>query len=66
MDELATISRDLAGSLTTSAGGIAGTLEEAVFRLITKRWGMAQKLTCTIGARQLRILKPCPTPVWHL
>ena len=57
MDELATILRDLAGSLTTVRGrkvlgnrGIAGTLEESVFRLITKRWELGLKLTCIFGA----------------
>ena len=62
-NELATNSSDLAGFLTTVRGrkvslfgkrGIAGTLEEAVFRLvlyIAKRWGLGSKVgECIFGA----------------
>ena len=50
--------------------GMAGTLEEAVFRLvlyIAKLWGLVSKLTleCVFGTWQLCNLKLCPTP-WML
>ena len=72
-------SYELAGFLTTVRNrkvfgkqGMAGTLEEAVFRLvlyIAKLWGLGSKLTleCIFGAWQLHNLRHCPTPwVWLL
>ena len=59
LNELATNSRELTGFLTTVRGrkvfgkrGMAGTLEEAVFRLvlyIAKLWGLGSK-ECIFGA----------------
>ena len=65
---MATNSCELAGFLTTVRGrkvfgkqGMAGTLEEAVFRLvlyIAERWGLGSKLTleCLLGRDNYIIL----------